>query len=517
MKRTLFSLLCVLPLLLMAQQKEYSHWSVSGGVGLNRYDGDVNQSVWSALPDGKDLTNFTGGIEVEYAFTPVWGVSLDYYFLPYSGYTTDSKWGYGGFTFKTNSHNVDLNVTVNMLKLIFPELKTKWHVNTTVGFGPTFYKFKSLVLTDPATVFYGTNEAAIIKEVSLLYDDNGASISRSVFSGISIPLTLSAEYNINKTIAVGAKAQYRTYNQDDLEGFKFIQDVSGTSTKTISGNNAIRKPWRGVTNDAAEALTIYLRYKIDAVNKDHLRNVDMADYNRNEDVIKLQEDVKGLKNKVNDVDGKVENLKPRVEKLEKTLADGPDDDGDGVPNYRDKEPNTPKLNEVDFYGRTVPGRVHVDEDALKNLSPDELVNGLDSDGDGVPDNRDKETNTPKGNPVDFWGVTVKGDKVNGEASIFYDFDKVNLDDEALKAIQIAAEKMKADPTVLCEIRGYADFIGSIPYNQKLSQRRADVVKAKLVNDYGIEANRIIANGKGKFFEPKRAYRLNRRANFFYNK
>lgn len=519
MKQKLISLLCVvLPLFMMAQQKDYSHWSVSGGLGINRYDGDVTQSVFKALPDAKGITNWTGGIEVEYAFTPVWGVSLDYYYIPYKGNFTDGKWGYGGFTFQTNTNNIDLNATINLMKLIFPELKTKWHVNTSVGIGPAFYKFKSLELTDAALPAYAAKEADILKEVSILYDDKGARISKDLFRGVTIPLTLSTEYNINKSLALGGKLQFRLYNQDDLEGFKFVDDVSGTSPTTVNGINAVRKPWRGVTNDMAEVLTIYARYKINAVNKDHLRNISMKEFTENEDLKKLRADVNGLKNKVNDIDGKVENLKPRVEKLEKTLADGPDDDGDGVPNHRDLEPNTPKLNEVDFYGRTVPGRVHVSDQAPSNVvTPDQLLDGKDSDGDGVPDSRDREPNTPKGNPVDFWGVTVTNGDVHGAASVYFDFDKVDLDAEALKAIKYVGEKMKADPSLTVEVRGYADFIGSIPYNKKLSQRRADVVKAKLMKDYGIAENRIIANGKGKLFEPKKAYRLNRRANFFFNK
>lgn len=510
MKRTLISLLCVLPLFLMAQQKDYSHWSVSGGLGINVYDGDATQDLRNALPSGG--TGWSAGVEVEYAFTPVWGASLDYYYLPYKATFTDGVYDPStaagltkkGFGFKTNTNNIDLNATVNLMKLIFPELKTKWHVNGTLGVGLALYKLDAanLTLTDFSTAL----PKALTDEVSI------ASVEgKNNFRAMSIPLSLSAEYNINKSLAIGSKFQVRSYNKDNLEGFEFIQYQK-------TGGPYVRKSWRGTAEDMAEALTIYARYKINAVNKDHLRNISMKEFTENEDLKKLQADVNGLKNKVNDIDGKVENLKPRVEKLEKTLADGPDDDGDGVPNHRDLEPNTPKLNEVDFYGRSVPDKFHVSDLEPNNVvTPDQLVDGKDSDGDGVPDSRDREPNTPKGNPVDFWGVTVTNGDVHGAASVYFDFDKVDLDAEALKAIKYVGEKMKADPSLTVEVRGYADFIGSIPYNQKLSQRRAEVVKAKLMKDYGIAENRIIANGKGKLFEPKKAYRLNRRANFFFNK
>jgi len=44
--------------------------------------------------------------------------------------------------------------------------------------------------------------------------------------------------------------------------------------------------------------------------------------------------------------------------------------------------------------------------------------------------------------------------------------------------------------------GHADRIGSEAYNQKLSQRRADAVRAYLI-DQGIEAKRIETAAKGE--------------------
>ena len=86
-------------------------------------------------------------------------------------------------------------------------------------------------------------------------------------------------------------------------------------------------------------------------------------------------------------------------------------------------------------------------------------------------------------------------------------------------MQITAEKLKADPTLIVEVRGFTDNMGTDEYNLGLSQRRADTVKEALINAHGIEADRIIANGKGKFNPNDKIakYRPYRTCVFFYNK
>jgi OOP family OmpA-OmpF porin len=55
---------------------------------------------------------------------------------------------------------------------------------------------------------------------------------------------------------------------------------------------------------------------------------------------------------------------------------------------------------------------------------------------------------------------------------------------------------KQYPTAQIEIQGYTDSSGRAANNKVLSQARADAVKDLLINGYGVEAARIVANGYG---------------------
>ncbi|MHB1619190.1 MAG: OmpA family protein [Sulfuricella sp.] len=85
-----------------------------------------------------------------------------------------------------------------------------------------------------------------------------------------------------------------------------------------------------------------------------------------------------------------------------------------------------------------------------------------------------------------------------QAETLFDFDKSTVRADGKKKLdEEVVDKMKEYPQVeVVLVTGYADRIGTVAYNQKLSQRRADAVKAYLVGQ-GVEDKRIETAAKGE--------------------
>ena len=86
-------------------------------------------------------------------------------------------------------------------------------------------------------------------------------------------------------------------------------------------------------------------------------------------------------------------------------------------------------------------------------------------------------------------------KVTYAADTFFDFDKAVVKPEGKAKLDDLAGKVGAINLEVVIAVGHTDSVGSSAYNQALSVRRAEAVKAYLVSK-GIESNRVYTEGKG---------------------
>jgi len=87
-------------------------------------------------------------------------------------------------------------------------------------------------------------------------------------------------------------------------------------------------------------------------------------------------------------------------------------------------------------------------------------------------------------------------KVTFAADAFFDFDKSVLKPEGRAKLDDLVQKIRGINLEVIIAVGHTDSVGTDAYNQRLSVRRAEAVKAYLVSK-GIERNRVYTEGKGE--------------------
>jgi len=216
-----------------------------------------------------------------------------------------------------------------------------------------------------------------------------------------------------------------------------------------------------------------------------------------------------------------------------------DADADGVVDASDRCPGTPTGDAVDASGCTLPR--DADGDGVPDAAdrcPDTAsgqrvdANGcpLDADGDGVADATDRCADTPAGEPVDATGCplpkdsdrdgvldsadrcpgTPSGQRVSAAGcpllfigvqrtlvleGVNFETGSANLTDQSHNTLDRVAAALLGNPDVRVEVAGYTDNRGSAATNLRLSQARADAVRAYLVGK-SVPGYQLTARGFG---------------------
>ena len=100
-------------------------------------------------------------------------------------------------------------------------------------------------------------------------------------------------------------------------------------------------------------------------------------------------------------------------------------------------------------------------------------------------------------------------------SILFDVDQYTVKASEMKKLEAVARVMKDNTNTKFNLYGFCDNSGSDAYNQKLSEKRVNEVKRLLVNKYGIAADRLTTEGKGKSVSfGDASFSINRRVSFY---
>lgn len=96
-------------------------------------------------------------------------------------------------------------------------------------------------------------------------------------------------------------------------------------------------------------------------------------------------------------------------------------------------------------------------------------------------------------------VVEKYDMPKFDTEIYFDFNSSNIVQQAIPNLIKLGQALN-DPSLVKQsiiLSGHTDAVGSVEYNQKLSEARAQSVKGFLIDNFQVDPKRLIAVGYGE--------------------
>ncbi len=273
----------------------------------------------------------------------------------------------------------------------------------------------------------------------------------------------------------------------------------------------------------AESHNDYASHALDEGNYfDAKREADVAETNANSAIEKSPKDRCNPPAKPGDRDG--DGITDDIDRCpdEPEDKDGfqdedgcpdPDNDFDGIPDAKDKCPNDPEdkdgfqdedgCPDPDNDGDGLADKIDAcpnDPEDKDGFQDEDGCPDPDNDKDGILDKDDKCPNEPgqppDGCPHKYNLVVVTEKKIELKQTVYFDFNKASIKSVSFPLLNEVAQAMADNPKIKVEVQGHTDSVGDDNYNLKLSQSRAESVRAYMIKR-GVSSDRMVPKGYGE--------------------
>ena len=229
--------------------EKLAHVSLTPHVGFNYFDGDFNSEMKHSIAVP------TAGLDIEYSFNPVWSLGAAYTFDMYN--VTGKPGGHNVDTLLNgHMHKAGLYVSMDFMPLFFPKAKKKvCGIEAIIGGGYTWYK-STTMYHDDESHGRGHTDTYVNKDGVV-----GPDYMTDYAGQLYLQAGLNVEFNLNRTLALGVRATYNYFINDYIDG------------RGYEGMNAVASK----NNDGIVDVTLNMRFKLAAVSKTHVRNINSLD------------------------------------------------------------------------------------------------------------------------------------------------------------------------------------------------------------------------------------------------
>ena len=252
---------------------EFAHWSIIPRIGFNVFDGDFSaeKAHSFAIP--------SLGLALEYNFTPVWSIGVEYMYDQYSvigrqgNDPNGNPYQNADTLLNGHLHRAGVYLSMDLMNLFFPRAQKKvFSLIPYVGAGGAWYKRSAYFKDDKYWGFdkngnemlfnptHGRGQTAgyvnADGEVGKGDYDTKYNMEGYIQAGIDL------DFNLNRTLALGLRANYTYFTRDYFDGRGYHVGEASYASKN---------------NDGIFEITANLRFKLEAVKKSHVRNLSSYD------------------------------------------------------------------------------------------------------------------------------------------------------------------------------------------------------------------------------------------------